>query len=181
MRLIAVALLAGTSLALAACGTSADESPEPAASATDAALAAPAASPLSSESATPSPSPSATATPTPTPKPSASAAATSGGMADAAPAAPPAAFGQCKVCHSVEKGDHGIGPSLAGIFGTKAGDIPGYQFSDAMKSSGLTWNAANLDKFLENPRGVVPGTKMAFPGIKDAAKRKAVVDYLKTL
>jgi cytochrome c2 len=183
MRLIAVALLAGTSLALTACGSSADESAEPTAAATDTALATPAASPLPSESATPSPSPSATATPTPTPTPKASpsAAAASGGMAASAPAGPPVAFAQCKMCHSVEKGDHGIGPSLAGVFGTKAGDIPGYQFSDAMKNSGLTWNAANLDKFLENPRAVVPGTKMAFAGIKDAAKREAVVDYLKTL
>lgn len=176
MRLIAVALLAGTSLALAACGSSADETAEPAA--TDAAAAA---SPLPSESATPSPSPSPSATatpsPSPTPKPSASAAP----AAAAAPAGPPVAFAQCKMCHSVEKGSHGIGPSLAGVFGTKAGDIPGYQFSDAMKNSGLTWNAANLDKFLENPRGVVPGTKMAFVGLKDEAKRKAVVDYLKTL
>lgn len=181
MRLIAVALLAGTSLALTACGSPADESAEPAAVATDAAIVAPAASPLPSESATPSPSPSATATPTPTPTPkaSASAAAASGGIAAAA--TPPAGFSQCKVCHSVEKGDHGIGPSLAGVYGTKAGDIPGYQFSEAMKNSGQTWNAANLDKFLENPRAVVPGTKMAFVGIKDAAKRKAVVDYLKTL
>jgi cytochrome c2 len=102
-------------------------------------------------------------------------------MAAAAPATPPAAFNQCKVCHSVEKGNHGIGPSLAGVYGTKAGEIPGYQFSEAMKNSGLTWNAANLDRFLENPREVVPGTKMGFAGLKDAAKRKAVIDYLKTL
>jgi cytochrome c len=50
-----------------------------------------------------------------------------------------------------------------------------------MKNSGLTWNAATLDRFLADPKGVVPGTKMTFPGLKDAAKRKAVVDYLKSL
>jgi cytochrome c len=50
-----------------------------------------------------------------------------------------------------------------------------------MKESNLTWNAANLDRFLANPQGVVPGTMMAFAGMKDAAKRKEVVDYLKTL
>ena len=50
-----------------------------------------------------------------------------------------------------------------------------------MKSSGLTWNAANLDAFLANPAGKVPGTLMGLAGIKDAAQRKAIVDYLKTL
>jgi cytochrome c2 len=179
MRLIAVALLAGSSLALAACGSSADESDEPAAAATDA-VAAPATSPLPTESATPSPSPSASETPTPTPSASASAAAASGGTVAAA-ATPPTAFNQCKVCHSVEKGDHGLGPSLAGIYGTKAGEIPGFEFSDAMKNSGLTWNADNLDRYLENPQKVIPGTKMSFAGVKDAAKRKAIIDYLKTL
>jgi cytochrome c2 len=177
MRLIAVALLAGTSLALAACGGSGDKSEEPTAAATDAAMAAQA-SPVATASAIPTPSPSASATPTPTP--SASAKAAEGGMAAAA-ATPPVAFNQCKACHSVEKGDHGIGPSLAGIYGTKAGDIPGFEYSDAMKNSGLTWNAANLDKYLENPQKIVPGTKMSFAGLKDAAKRKAVIDYLKTL
>lgn len=181
MRLIAVALLAGTSLALAACGGSADQSEEPTAAATDAAPPADA-SPVATESVSPTPSPSASATPSPTPTPSASAKPAAGGMAAAAaPATPPVAFNQCKVCHSVEKGDHGLGPSLAGVYGTKAGDIPGFDFSDAMKKSGLTWNAANLDKYLENPQGVVPGTKMSFGGIKDPAKRKAVIDYLKTL
>lgn len=182
MRLIAAAMLAGSSLALAACGSSADRGEEPAAVATES-IAADATTPQPSESVSPSPSPSASATPTPSPSPSASASpvAASGGMAAAAPVTAPAAFNQCKVCHSVEKGDHGLGPSLAGVYGTKAGEIPGFDFSDAMKSSGLTWNAANLDKYLENPQGVVPGTKMSFAGVKDAAKRKAVIDYMKML
>jgi cytochrome c len=174
MRLIAIALLAGTSLALAACGGGAEDSAEPTDAATDAVAAA---SPAATESASPSPSPSASASPTPTPSASAKPA---GGMAAAAATAP-TTFNQCKACHSVERGKHGIGPSLAGVFGDKAGDVPGFEFSDAMKGSGLTWNAATLDRYLENPRGVVPGTTMAFAGIKDAAKRKEVVDYIKTL
>jgi cytochrome c2 len=97
-------------------------------------------------------------------------------VAAAAPATAPAAFTQCKVCHSVEKGDHGLGPSLAGVYGTKAGEIPGFAFSDAMKNSGMVWNEANLDKFLESPQAAIPGTKMAFVGVKDAARRKALVD-----
>lgn len=177
MRLIAVALLAGTSLALAACGSSADESDEPTAAATDA-LATDGAMPLPSGTASPSPTASASASPTPSP--SASAKATPA-VAAAAPATAPAAFNQCKACHSVEPGKHGIGPSLAGIFGTKAAAVPGYEFSDAMKASGLTWNAATLDRYLANPRTVVPGTTMGFGGLKDDAKRKEVVDYIKSL
>ena len=78
-------------------------------------------------------------------------------------------------------GKNGIGPTLAGVFGARAGHIAGFDYSEAMESSGLTWNQGNLDRYLADPKGVVPGTKMAYPGLKDAAKRKAMVDYLKTL
>ena len=59
--------------------------------------------------------------------------------------------------------------------------VPGFEFSEAMKNSGLTWNQANLDRYLTDPRGVVPGTKMAFGGVKDAGKRQEIINYLKTL
>jgi cytochrome c len=88
---------------------------------------------------------------------------------------------QCKACHSVEPGKNGIGPSLAGIFGDRAAIVPGFEFSDAMKNSGLTWNQATLDRYLTDPRGVVPGTKMSFGGVKDAAKRQEIINYLKTI
>ena len=55
----------------------------------------------------------------------------------------------------------------------------GFEFSQPMKDSGLTWNQATLDRYLTDPRGVVPGTKMAFGGVADAAKRQAIIDYLK--
>ncbi|MCW1382354.1 c-type cytochrome [Novosphingobium sp. KCTC 2891] len=95
--------------------------------------------------------------------------------------AAPAAFGICKSCHAVEKGKTVIGPSLFGIVGTKAGDVPGYSFSPALKASGLTWDDATLDKWLENPMKLVPGTRMTYAGQADAAKRKEIIDYLKTL
>lgn len=95
--------------------------------------------------------------------------------------AKPPAFAQCAACHAVEKGKHGVGPSLAGIFGTKAGDVPGYAFSDAMKGSGLVWDEQALDTYLTNPMKVVPGTRMTYAGMADPADRKAVIDYLKTL
>lgn len=112
----------------------------------------------------------------------AGAAATAGSPAAANPlAAAPAAFGQCASCHSVEPGRHGIGPSLAGAYGTKAGDIPGYAFSAALKASGLTWDDATLDKWLSGPMQMVPGTKMTYAGLSDPAKRAEVIAYLKTL
>lgn len=99
----------------------------------------------------------------------------------AAADAKPAAFAQCAACHSTEKGKHGVGPSLAGIYGTKAGDVAGYGFSDAMKASGLTWDDATLDTYLTNPMKMVPGTRMTYAGMSKAEDRKAIIDYLKTL
>lgn len=93
----------------------------------------------------------------------------------------PAAFAQCAVCHSVEAGKNGVGPSLAGVFGRKAGTVAGYAYSDANKNSGLTWDEATLDEYLTAPAKKVPGTKMTFAGYPDAAKRKEVIEYLKTL
>ena len=99
----------------------------------------------------------------------------------AATGAPPAAFAQCRTCHAVEAGKNGVGPSLAGIVGRKAGSVAGYAYTDANKNSGLTWDEATLDEYLTAPAKKVPGTKMAFAGIADAAKRKEVIEYLKTL
>ncbi len=96
-------------------------------------------------------------------------------------AAMPAAFFQCRSCHAIEPGRQMIGPSLAGIFGTRAGDVAGYNFSPAMKQATIVWDEKTLDAFLQDPRQVVPGTKMVFPGIKDDARRAEVIAYLKTL
>ena len=123
--------------------------------------------------------PEAEASPAPTPTPTPTASATP--VAAAAPAKAPAAFTQCKVCHSVEPGKHGIGPSLAGIYGTKAGDVEGFDFSKAMLDSGLTWDDATLDTYLKAPMKTVPGTKMAFGGVSDDAKRKEIIAYIKSL
>ena len=93
----------------------------------------------------------------------------------------PAGFVQCGACHSVDPGRNGVGPSLAGIAGRKAASLPGFNYSNALKDSGLTWDAASLDRWLTSPQRAVPGTKMPFAGISDPARRKEVVDYLMTL
>ena len=88
---------------------------------------------------------------------------------------------QCKVCHTFVPGTNGVGPSLAGVVGRKAASVPGFAYSEAMKSSGLTWDEATLDTYLTAPMKAVPGTKMTYAGLADAAKRKALIDWLKTV
>lgn len=113
--------------------------------------------------------------------PSPDAAARPSPAATPASAQAPAMWAVCSACHSAEPGEHGIGPSLAGVFGTRAASKPGFDYSQAMKDSGLTWNEATLQRYLEDPRGVVPGTTMAYAGLKNAQQRQAMIDYLKTL
>jgi len=91
-----------------------------------------------------------------------------------------AAFAQCAACHSTD-GTNGAGPSLQGIVGTKAGAFPGFRFSRAMKNSTLVWDAKNLDAYLANPQGVIPGNTMPYSGIADAKTRADLVAYLQTL
>ncbi len=93
----------------------------------------------------------------------------------------PAPFVQCAACHSAEPGRNGVGPSLAGVAGRKAASLPGFNYSAALRNSGLTWDAANLDRWLTSPQRAVPGTRMPFAGIPDSARRKEVVDYLMSL
>ncbi|HMM89791.1 copper-containing nitrite reductase [Bradyrhizobium sp.] len=87
-------------------------------------------------------------------------------------------FRKCQACHSLDAGKNGVGPSLARIVGEKAGAVPGYNFSSAMKASNLTWDAATLDAYLTDPQKVVPGNKMPFPGLKTDRERSAVIALL---
>ena len=91
-------------------------------------------------------------------------------------------FMRCSACHAAVAGKpSGIGPNLAGVVGRKAGTLPGYSFSPAMKGSNITWTADQLDAYLAKPQAVVKGNKMPFFGLPNAKDRADVVAYLKTL
>ncbi|MBC7953054.1 MAG: c-type cytochrome [Rhodospirillaceae bacterium] len=92
----------------------------------------------------------------------------------------PAAYNQCKACHKVEKGKHGIGPSLANMVGATAGTAEGFKYSDALAKTGWVWNDATLTQYITNPRAV-PGSKMLFPGLKKPEDVTAVIAYLYSL
>jgi cytochrome c len=108
------------------------------------------------------------------------------GPATAAAAADPAAGQQifktqCGICHSVSAGVNGIGPTLFGVVGRSAGGVPGFQYTADHKRLGVTWDAATLDKYLTNPRAMVPDTTMIYAGLKDDAERADLIAYLETL
>jgi len=151
MRIIGFTGLVAGSLALAACGGSKQDE-QPA-----------------GETAAPATSPEAAA-------PAAAETPAGPSLANA-----PADFAKCTTCHTIQPGVIAVGPSLFGVFGKKAGSEPGYTYSDGNKNSGLTWDEKTLDTYLTAPMKMVPGTKMTFAGEPDAAKRKAIIEFLKTL
>ncbi len=91
-----------------------------------------------------------------------------------------AVFSHCAACHSTSPGVNKIGPSLAGIVGSKSGAVAGYAFSAGMKNANLTWDESTLDKFLQNPAALVHGTKM-FYRVSNPTDRQNVIAYLGTL
>ena len=87
----------------------------------------------------------------------------------------------CKVCHQVgDSAKNALGPVLNGLFGRKAGTVAGYSYSDANKNSGITWDEATFSEYIKDPKAKVPGTKMAFAGLKDEQKIKDLIAYLHT-
>lgn len=87
-------------------------------------------------------------------------------------------FNKCKACHSLKPNQKRIGPSLHGVFGRTSGTAKGFNYSSAMKKAGIVWDAKTLDKYLTNPRKVVKGTRMAFPGIHNEEQREDLIAYL---
>ncbi|MDH7797845.1 MULTISPECIES: cytochrome c family protein [unclassified Beijerinckia] len=96
-------------------------------------------------------------------------------------AAGQAVYNQCRPCHQVgENARNLIGPELNGLLGRKAGSVEGYSYSEANKNSGITWDEATFKEYISNPRQKVPGTKMAFAGIKNETQIQNLIAYLKT-
>jgi cytochrome c len=85
-------------------------------------------------------------------------------------------YHRCQGCHSIDR--NRIGPMHKGLFGRPAGSVPGFDYSAAMKNSGIVWTAATLDLFLQGPRQMVPGTKMNFVGVPKAQDRADLIAYL---
>ncbi|HXO01043.1 MAG TPA: cytochrome c family protein [Stellaceae bacterium] len=87
---------------------------------------------------------------------------------------------KCKICHSLDNGGaNRVGPNLFGVFGRKAGASTGFNYSDAMKQSGIVWDDETLTKFLRDPKNSLPGNRMSFPGITDDAVLKDLLQRLK--
>ena len=111
------------------------------------------------------------------------------GAGSAAPGASPILAGKklfdntCIACHSIAPNQNGIGPSLFGVVGRPAGSLPGFTYSEAMRNSGITWSAENLDKHLADTRNFIPGNRMGgfFKGVAAAGERESIIAYLSTL
>jgi cytochrome c len=86
---------------------------------------------------------------------------------------------KCKVCHYIGEGAKNfVGPELNGLIGRKTGAVEGYSYSEANKNSGITWDEAILNEYLENPKAKIPGTKMIFAGLPKAGDRENLVAYI---
>lgn len=112
---------------------------------------------------------------------SASAAA-----AEDAPAGGDAALGEkvfakCKACHQIGEGARNtVGPEQNGLIGRHSASVPGYNYSEAMKASGLVWDEATFKDYIKDPKAKVPGTKMSFAGLTKQSDVDNVLAYLKT-
>ena len=86
-------------------------------------------------------------------------------------------YARCAACHALAYDR--VGPRHCGLVGRRAGSVPGYAYSPAMKNSGLTWDEKTLDRFLAQPVKTVPGTTMTYDGIADPKERADLISYLK--
>jgi cytochrome c len=89
-------------------------------------------------------------------------------------------YAQCRACHQVgETAKNLVGPQLNGMFGRKSGTVEGYNYTDANKNSNITWDVKTFSEYIVDPRGKIPGTKMAFAGLKNPQQVEDLIAYLK--
>lgn len=101
--------------------------------------------------------------------------------ATAAPAQVDPSFASCTACHTVKPGQNRLGPTLYQVIGRAKAGVPGFNYSPAMKAQKGVWTEADLDAYIANPRAKVPGTRMVYPGMPDAAKRARMIAWLKSI
>jgi cytochrome c len=87
-------------------------------------------------------------------------------------------YEECIACHAIERGVHGVGPSLYGVFGRKAGELADFCYSPALKRSGITWTAQSLDAFITDPQKALPANRMPYSGMPDARDRADLIHYM---
>ena len=91
-------------------------------------------------------------------------------------------YNQCRACHTIEAGGrNGVGPNLHAVVGRRAGAVEGFRYSAPMRTAaegGLTWTPENLDRYLTNPKDLVPGGSMAFAGLRNEQQRKDLIAFL---
>ena len=105
-------------------------------------------------------------------------AATSAARADGDAARGEQRFADCIACHSTERNVNNVGPSLHGVFERKAGELPDFRYSPAIRRSGISWTPQTLDAFIADPQKVVEGNRMPFSGMPDARERADLIAYM---
>ncbi len=166
---LSLAMASGLALTLAACGGSDTSAPAPA--------AAPAAEPAPVEAAPVEAPPAETPAPTEAAAPAAAGTDYASYTGDAAKGK--RVFAQCMTCHAVAEGRNNVGPSLYQVVGRHTGSVEGFKYSDANKNMDIVWTEENLFVYLEKPTDFIPGTIMAFPGLRNPQDRADVIAYLK--
>ena len=88
-------------------------------------------------------------------------------------------FNRCRACHVVDQEQNRVGPHLVGIYGREAGSVEGYRYSPALADSDIVWDDETIAAYVEDPRGFIPGNRMAFPGIRNEQEIADLLSYLR--
>ena len=88
-------------------------------------------------------------------------------------------FAQCRSCHTITNGGMNmVGPNLHGVVGRHIGVAPNFNYSPPVKAADFSWDAEHLDRWIDNPQAMIPGTRMGFAGVRDATQRRDLIAYM---